>query len=109
MKKNEQNYLDRVPKKNEGINWTKEDVVTLEIENKGIMNRLFQKFFKKPKISYVHLDGMGSFIWKEIDGEKTVTEIGEKVSAHFGDDANPLYERLIKYLEILKSYNFIEY
>ncbi len=109
MKKSEENYLEKIPKKNPEINWTENDVITLEIENKGMMNRIFQKLFKKPEITYIHLDNLGSFIWKEIDGEKSVTEIGERVSEHFGDDANPLYERLIKYLEILKSYNFIEY
>ena len=31
---------------------------TLEIENKGIVNKICQKLFKKPKISYVHLDKM---------------------------------------------------
>ena len=108
--KNE-NYLEYVPKRVGGLNWIKNesDIVTLEIENKGVINRIFQKFFRKPKISYIHLDEMGSFIWELIDGEKSIAEIGEYVKDHFGDSANPLYERLAKYLEILKSYNFIEW
>ena len=31
-----------------------------------------QKLLKKPKISYIHLDERGSFIWLKIDGEKMV-------------------------------------
>ena len=50
---------------------------------------------------------MGSFIWQYIDGKKTVYEISEYVSEHFKEKANPLYERLIKYLKILESYGFI--
>ena len=66
-----------------------------------------QKFFKKPKISYVHLDEMGSFVWPLIDGEMDIIELGKKVEEHFGEKANPLYERLAKYFQILESYNFI--
>ena len=81
MKK--ENYLEKVPKKNESIGWSEKDgIVTLEIENKGIVNRIFQKLLKKPKISYVHLDEVGSFVWPLVDGEKDIIELGKAVSAH---------------------------
>ncbi|MBQ7045855.1 MAG: PqqD family protein [Clostridia bacterium] len=113
MKKNKQqeNYLDKVPSKNSNIGFSVADdgKVTLEIENKGVFNRVFQKLFKKPKISYIHLDEFGSFVWQQIDGEKDITHIGEAVEAKFGEKAHPLYERLVKYFEILKSYSFITF
>ena len=104
-----ENFLENKPKRMSGLIWNEneEGKVTLEIENKGIMNRIAQKLFKKPKISYIHLDKMGSFIWKSIDGEKTIFEIGPEFKEAFGPDAEPLYERLAKYFQILKSYNFI--
>lgn len=102
------NYLDGKPLRNEKIPWSADDgQVTLEIENKGLWNRLFQKLLKKPRISYVHLDEMGSFVWPLLDGEKTILEIGEAVEDRFGDAAKPLYERLVKYFQILESYHFI--
>ena len=52
---------------------------------------------------------MGSFIWSLIDGEKTVYDIGEAVKEHFGDECEPLYERLVKYFEILSGYGFINW
>ncbi len=82
--------------------------VTLLKENKGVMNKVFQKLLKKPEITQIHLDEMGSFIWLLLDGDKDITSIGEKVSEHFGDKAEPLYDRLIKYIEILRSYGFCE-
>lgn len=107
-KKQSGNYLDRKPLRNERLSWSVDDEkVTLEIENKGIWNTLFQKLLKKPRISYVHLDEMGSFIWPLLDGEKSVLEIGEAVELRFGDEAKPLYERLVKYFQILESYHFI--
>lgn len=103
-----QNYLDSRPSRNERFSWSVDDgQVTLEIENKGVWNTLFQKILKKPRISYVHLDEMGSFVWPLLDGETTIREIGKAVENRFGDQAKPLYERLVKYFQILESYHFI--
>lgn len=107
--KKEENYLDKKPIRAD-LKWSADEngIVTLEIENKGIFNTIAQKLFKKPKISYVHLDEMGSFLWPHLDGKKTISELGTLVSEKFGDAAEPLYPRLIKYFQILKSYNFIK-
>ncbi|MBE6701517.1 MAG: PqqD family protein [Ruminococcaceae bacterium] len=103
-----ENYLDNIPVKNESLSSSEEEgVVTLEIENKGLFNHIAQKLFKKPKVSYVHLDELGSFIWKQIDGKRDVTAIAELVDEKFGEKAHPLYERLSQYISILNSYNFI--
>ena len=100
--------MDKKPLHLEMLKWSAEDgKVTLEIENKGMWNRLAQKLLKKPKISYIHLDEMGSFIWPLIDGDKTVAKIGEAVEEHFGEKASPLYDRLVRYFQILESYRFI--
>lgn len=113
MKKNkkQENYLEKIPARPQTVNWNvdENDIVTLEIENKGAMNRLAQKLLKKPKISYIHLDELGSFVWTVMDGESDIVALGEKVEARFGDDANPLYERLAQYFQILDSYGFVEW
>ena len=108
-KKEKANYLDMIPCRAD-LKWnTDEDgVITLEIENKGAFNKFFQKFFKKPKISYVHLDSMGSFVWPLIDGEKTVCDLAQYVHEHFGEEAEPLYPRFAKYIQILESYEFVK-
>ena len=107
--KNKENFLDKKPQKNPEIKWSCDgENITLEIENKGLFNRLAQKLLKKPKTSFIHLDEMGSFIWPLIDGETDIIVLGEKVKDHFGDKAEPLYERLSKYIKILESYGFIK-
>ncbi len=104
------NFLDKIPTRNPDIGYTVDEkgVITLEIENKGLFNRIAQKIFKKPKISYIHLDEMGSFVWPIINGEKSISEIGEAVDENFGEKAHPLYERLAKYFQILESYGFVK-
>lgn len=113
MKKKEistENYLEKIPKREVTVfSCDEEGIVTLEIENKGIANRIAQKLLKKPKTSYIHLDKFGSFVWKRIDGEKSILDIGKDVEEEFGEEANPLYERLAKFFQILKSYNFISF
>lgn len=105
------NYLDKIPVRNESIKWSSDEdnKVTLEIENKGVFNKIAQLLFKKPKVSYVHLDNMGSFVWPLIDGKKDITALGLDVYNHFGEEAEPLYERLSKYFQILYSYGFISW
>ncbi len=114
MKKNNlntENYLERIPLRKEGLNWSQDDDgnVTLEMENKGAFNRITQKILRKPKISYIHLDETGSFIWPLIDGEKDIIKLGELVEEHFGEKAHPLYERLSQYFRILENYGFITF
>ena len=104
-----ENYLDNTPVKAEKLSYQidEEGKVTLEQENTGIMNKIAQKLFKKPKISYIHLDELGSFIWQLIDGETTILAMGDQVKEQFGEKAEPLYPRLAKYFSILESYGFV--
>lgn len=106
-----QNYLEHIPVRSEHISWSADEngAVTLDIENKGVMNRIAQKLLKKPKISHIHLDEMGSFIWQLIDGGKCISDFGEPVEQRFGEKAHPLYERLAKYFQILEGYGFIRW
>ena len=105
------NYLDLIPRRNEALRWHRDlkERVILEIENTGIMNTIAQKVFGKPRFTKVHLDAQGTFIWPLIDGEKTVADIAALVKAEFGDKAEPLYPRIVKYFQIVESYNFIEF
>ncbi len=128
-KKSAENYLDFIPRKVDKFTpradsldqaslasvekgaWYKDEegIVTLLIENRGIMNSLAQRILKKPRITQVHLEKFGSFIWQSIDGKKTVYEIGEEMKAHFGEDAEPLYERLVTYMNSLSANEFITF
>ena len=110
-KQKEENFLLRTPLRKEGLKFEVDEkgIVTLLIENKGFFNRLFQKILKKPKVTHIHLDEMGSFIWPLFSPDKDIVALGKEVSEKFGDKAEPLYERLAEYIKRLESYGFIEY
>jgi len=103
------NYLDFIPVLCETLKFTIDDkgLVTIFMENKGVFHFLAQKLFKKPPVSQIHLDEMGSFIWTLIDGKRTVYEIAQQVQEHFGEKAEPLYQRLVQYIRTLENCNFI--
>lgn len=110
-RKSDENYLMRIPVRPVWIIWSADEngMVTLDIENKGVMNRIAQKLLKKPKISHIHLDEIGSFLWPLIDGARTIADMGAPLEAQFGDKAAPLYERLAQFFHILESYGFVQW
>ncbi len=111
MSKKQENYLEKIPSRSDKLTWTSDEtgLTTLEIENKCFFNRLFQLILKKPKVSYIHLDEFGSFVWSVIDGSKSIYDIGQDVDEHFGEKAQPLYDRLCQFFGILESYEFVNY
>lgn len=109
--RNKENFLDYVPRHNILFPFreNEEGVVEVQVENKGLWNRLFQHLNKKPKYTYIALEGMGSFIWKSMDGVRTVYEIGQMVKETYGQEAEPLYERLCPYIQRLHQMHFVVY
>ena len=100
-KKQSENYLDKKPLRNEKFSWSVDDgKVTLEVENKGVWNTLFQKILKKPRISYIHLDEMGSFIWPLLDGEKNYAVLDELMK--FAPAVDNFFEKVMVMAEDIK-------
>ena len=96
------------------------DNLNYKIDDNGIVTVLekqdhkIQKFFRKlkfkiPLYKEITLDEISSEVFTQIDGIKTVKEIGECLEVKFGDKINPLYERLLVFLNhIYVNCNYIE-
>ncbi len=104
-----ENYLERIPYRTLET-WSADEngIVTLEKENTGVCNRIFQKLFRKPKISYVHLEKSGSYLWKQMDGTLTIAQLSEKADEDLGHEENRVYG-VAEYMRILESYHFIAF
>ncbi len=109
MKNKSENFLDYKFKITDGLQWSldENDIVTVAMENTGFTNRIAQRFFKKPAVSMITLEGMGSYIFTCIDGQNSVYDIGLMVHEKYLDDAEPLYERLSIYMKKLEEVGFI--
>ena len=111
MAKNKENYLDFIPRVNVLFEWKKNDkgYIEIKVHNKGFYHKIAQIFFHRPKYSWIELDVFGSFVWEQLDGKKTIYEIGNIVKEKFGKKAEPVYERLAQFIKILHKNHFVVY
>jgi glutathionyl-hydroquinone reductase len=109
MAKKKENYLDFIPVVNGQNTWDRgeDGVVTIHMVNRGFYNTLAQKLFHTPRVSHIKLDEYGSFLWMRIDGVKTVGQLALELKEAYGERAEPLYDRLVKYMQILHNNRFI--
>jgi hypothetical protein len=106
-KKEEKNYLDNIPKINKKWELLEDGLVEITVENTGFFNTVAQKLFKKPRYSFIKLDKYGSCVWQQIDGKKSIYEIGQILKSQHKKAANQLYERLSAFFGILERNKYV--
>ena len=109
MKREKENYLDRIPCHTSGYRWTRDEggLVTIHVVHRGFFARLAQDFFNRPSVSHIDLDAFGSALWLSMDGKKNVGDLAQMMESRFGKQVYPLYERLIVFLQMLVQQQFI--
>ena len=104
MKTNE-DVLNLVFKISDGIEHevSEEGIVTILEKQDHKVQKFFRKLkFKIPMYKKLELDEYSSTVFLAINGENTVSEIGKALEIKFGDKVNPLYERLLVFLNHLE-------
>ena len=106
--KEKKNYIDNIPRIND-MKWEvlEDGIVEITVENTGFYNKVAQRLFKKPRYSFIKLDEYGSFVWQQIDGKKSIYEIGKELGNKNKGASDQLYERLSKYFGILERNKYI--
>ena len=106
--KEKKNYIDNIPRIN-AMKWEvlEDGIVEITVENTGFYNKVAQRLFKKPRYSFIKLDEYGSFVWQQIDGKKSIYEIGKELGNKHKGASDQLYERLSKYFGILERNKYI--
>jgi len=106
---NEDNFLLYIPIKNHK-NWLhKDNVVYLVFKHDRLIERLAAWLTRKPTIRDIRLDGLGTRVWQLIDGNHTVYRIGQILLKEYGQDCEPVYDRLIAYLRYLSRRGWIKF
>jgi len=104
------NLLKLVPVRN--IKWNKNDEGLVVLLKPKIKNPFFAKHIL-PRLKHpyykIRLDSVGSFIWERCDGQRAVQEVAEDMKAKFGEQVEPLYDRLNLFLQSLEKNRFIFY
>lgn len=90
--------------------WKEKDIViVIKPKFKTKIGKFFARIFGIAPTYSIKLDIFGSFIWKLCDGKNSVEEIGKKLKERFGKEAEPLYERLATFLNIMEKNNMIRF
>lgn len=106
--KNNEDVLNIVFKKNDEIEYevNEEGIVTIKEKQDHKIQRAFRKLkFKIPMYKNMELDKYGSYIFLQVDGQKTVEEIGKNLDLKYGEESHPLYERLLLFLNHIEVNN----
>lgn len=101
---NNEEVLNIVFKISDWMNYEVNEVgiVTIFEKQDHKIQRFFRKLnFKIPMNKKIELDEYSSAVFLEIDGKKNVKDIGINLEAKFGNKLNPLYERLLIFLNHL--------
>ena len=71
------------------------------------VGRLLKKILSNRPVR-VHLDDVGTWVWRLCDGDRTVKQIGESLRGQFGERVEPLYDRLETFIRQMHKADLIE-
>jgi hypothetical protein len=101
MPNNNQEVLNIIFKISDNLEYEvdRDNIVSILKKQDHKIQRFFRKLkFRIPEYEKISLDEYGSYVFLQIDGNKTVKDIGENLEAKYGDKVHPLYERLLLFL-----------
>ena len=103
-------FLTYQPKK-AGMKWKLKGDGLVEIKVpkfESNFGKSFCKFIKKDNYFAANLDKLGSLVWQNCDGIKTVKEILAVVEKEFPDEKN-IDQRLFLFLQQMKGLHYIDF
>ena len=104
------NLLELIPVRN--IEWERSGEGLIVLLKPKLKNPFFARHLlprlKNPYYK-VKLDSVGSFIWQQCDGSLTVRRLADNLKDKFGEDIEPVYDRLSLFLQSLEKNCFIIY
>lgn len=75
---------------------------------KGAVGRALSSLLKDTPIR-IHLDRIGARTWMLCDGCRSVREIGEALQREFGEEIEPVYERLAMFFKQMERREMIRW
>ncbi|MBQ3584679.1 MAG: PqqD family protein [Lachnospiraceae bacterium] len=105
------NYFDLIPIINMENTWeiNEQNVVVIQVQKKGFLNRMAVRFFNRSDKVEIELDGYGSFVWQKINGQKSISEIVEEISKELGEEIELAAKRAAMFFEMLRMHRLIQF
>lgn len=111
-KKQEQNLLTMTPVLNDRYQLDrdkKESTARIIVPRTNFVERLSVRLFNQPDSIKVRLDPLGDYVLSHCDGTQTVGEIADGLEQKFGEKAEPILPRLVKFLQMVEANNWISW
>ena len=82
------NNLALIPIKSHNRVWESwnNGLIEIILPRNGLVDRLIRLIKDTPKVMRIQLDDLGSYVWQNIDGSRTIEEIGCLLNAEFGKE-----------------------
>lgn len=104
------NLLDMVPVLRDGLTTERESGrVTVHVPRQSWIERQAVRFLKQPAVIKVSLDELGSAVVSRCDGAHTVSDIADGLRDGFGEAAEPLLPRLVKFIEVMEANGWLDW
>lgn len=103
-----EDFLKFIPKRS-NFEWYTNDknLVSIKVPKfTSNIGKSFCKLIKKDNIFIANLDNLGSMVWNNCDGKKSVKEILEIIEKEFPKEKN-IDQRLFLFLQQMNSLNYI--
>lgn len=106
----DRNLLDMKPRLKDHVRFmSEENQAWVEIERKNWLERLSIKWMKQPAVRNIRLDPLGASVVRKCDGTQTVQQIADRIHEEFGEEAEPLLPRLVKFIEIMELNDWLSW
>jgi hypothetical protein len=103
------NLLELIPSRARGDSINADGLVVVDLPR--FRRTWMQKYLvprNKSPFMKIKLDLFGSRSWQLIDGTRTVNEIADLMAAEFGDEVQPVHERLGIFIRTLRQTGFVQ-
>jgi ribosomal protein S8 len=108
-KKIQDNFLQYIPRRKHN-NWeVRGGKVYLIFNHDKVVEKFLRWLVKKPYVSDIELDDLGSRVWQLVDGKSSILEIGEEILKQCGKSSEPIYEKLTMYFGHLNRKGWISF
>ena len=107
LSKNE--WLGLVPSPECASEWEDQQIVLLIPRARNPVLKFFVSILNSKPHFRLKLDEVGSFVWQQMDGRRTIKEICKALEAHFQDRVAPAEDRTIEFFKRLYLYRAVRF
>jgi hypothetical protein len=108
-KKVQDNFLQYIPKIKHNTWEVRGEKVYLIFHHDKVVEKFLRWLVKKPYVSDIELDDLGSRVWQLVDGKSSIIQIGEEIVKQCGKSSEPIYEKLTMYFTHLNRKGWISF